>query len=319
MSLSKSVTFGKGSRVSFVEDTLDEPGYGQVLVRMMACGICKFDVACLHDLHENPGYSARPGHEGVGILEAVGPGVEDLKPGDKVASFMLGGAMAERYLASRDTVARIPDGVEDYAVWVAEPVACVVSALRLLRIEPGEDVVLIGSGYMGLLLVQGLPKDYLTNLVVIDVDDSRLGLAEKFGARTVVNAVKDRAVEAVLDTAGRKVDLVIEAVGKPDTISLATEMLKNGGRLCIFGFHHGEEVIPTGVWHMHGLEVLNTTPFMSRDFHQDLKDAVRLMAKKRFDQASLVTHTYPYDDAARAMEETAKHPPGMIKSVLVRY
>jgi threonine dehydrogenase-like Zn-dependent dehydrogenase len=319
MHTSKSVTFGEGSRVSFVEDTLKEPAYGQVLVRMMACGICKFDVACLLDLNENPGYSARPGHEGVGIVETSGPGVEDLKPGDKVASFMLGGAMAERYIASRDTVVRIPDEVEDYALWVAEPVACVVSALRLMRIEPGDDVVLLGCGYMGLLLFQGLPKEYLASLVVIDVDESRLELAKKLGAEMVINALTERPVEAVLDRVGRKADLVIEAVGEPGTIAQATRMLKDGGRLTIFGFHHGEETIPTGVWHMHGLEVLNTTPFMSRDFHRDLEDAVQLMSKKRFDQSLLVTHIYSYDDAARAMEETAAHPPDMIKSVLVRY
>jgi threonine dehydrogenase-like Zn-dependent dehydrogenase len=315
----RSVTFGESGTVTFVEDTLQEPGYNEVLVRMMACGICKYDVATLNDLNESPRYSNRPGHEGVGVVEAVGPGVEDLKPGMKIASIMHGGAMSELFMASRTAVVPIPDHVEDYALWIAEPVACAVSSLRLLHIEPGEDVVLIGSGYMGILLLQGLPKEYLPNLVVIDVDDNRLELAKRYGAKTVVNAARKDPVKKALEITGRKVDLVIEAVGKPGTIAQATDMLRDGGRLCIFGLHYGEEPVPTGYWHMHGIEVLNTSPFMSRDFNRDLKDAARLIDGGIFDQSELITHRYSYDEVSRAMRETTDHPPDMIKSVLVRY
>ena len=70
---------------------------------------------------------------------------------------------------------------------------------------------------------------------------------------------------------------------------------------------------------MQGIKVLNTTPFMSPDFHRDLVDAVHLMAKGVFDQSDLVTHTYPFEDVARALQETIEHPPGMIKTVLKNY
>ncbi len=90
-----------------------------------------------------------------------------------------------------------------YEQWIAEPVACVVCALRLLNIEPGDDVVVIGSGYMGLLLVQGLPKAFINNLIVIDIDDRRLVLAKNFGATSVINASKENLINSIADITKR--------------------------------------------------------------------------------------------------------------------
>ncbi len=315
----RAVTFNKPGLVSFIDTDIPSPGYDEVLVRMKACGICKYDIKTLKDLTENPRYSERPGHEGVGVVEAVGSGVKDLKPGDKVATIYLGGAMASMYLADLQSVARIPDAVTKYELWFAEPITCVVSALRLLSIEPGENVVVIGSGYMGVLLLQGLPRSYMHHLIVLEPVAERRALALKYGAGTVLNPETDDVVGAVLETCGGPVDLVIEASGDPGTIEQGTEMLRNGGRLCIFGHHAVDEIAPTNAWHMQGINVLNTTPFMSADFHKDLVDAVHLMESGVFDQSDLVTHTYPFGDAARAMEETIEHPPGMIKSVLKNY
>lgn len=314
-----TVTFDKPGSASFIDIDMPTPGHNEVLVRMKACGICKYDIKTFKDLTENPAYSQRPGHEGVGIVEAVGTGVKDLNPGDKVATIYLGGAMACMYLTDLQSVARIPDAVTTYELWFAEPITCVVSALRLLSIEPGENVVVIGSGYMGVMILQGLPKEYIHHLIVSEPVAERRALAEKYGAETVINPDTEDVVEAVLDTCGGPVDLVIEASGDPGTIEQGTKMLRNGGKLCIFGHHAVDEVAPTNAWHMQGINVLNTTPFMSVDFHRDLVDAVHLMARGVFDQSDLITHTYPFEDVARAIEETIEHPPGMIKSVLKNY
>ena len=315
----KTVTFDKPHSVSFIDTDVPSPGHGEVLIRMKACGICKYDVKTYKNLKENPAYSRRPGHEGVGIVEEVGPGAGDFKPGDKVATIYLGGAMADMYLADLQSVAPIPDSVDRFELWFAEPVTCVVAALRLLRIEPGDNVVLIGSGYMGVMLLQGLPKNYLHHLIVSEPVSERRKLAEKHGAGVVVNPETENVPEAVYDICGGPADLVIEASGEPGTIEEGTKMLRNGGKLCIFGHHAVDEVVPTNDWHMHGIHVLNTTPFMSEDFHRDLVDAVHLMERGVFDQSDLITHVYPFEDAGRAIEETVQHPDGMIKSVLKNY
>jgi len=315
----KTVTFDKPRSASFIDTDVLSPGHNEVLVRMKACGICKYDIKTYQNLEENPAYSERPGHEGVGIVERVGTGVNDLKPGDKVATIYLGGAMADMYLADLQSVARIPDSVNRYELWFAEPITCVVAALRLLSIEPGENVVVIGSGYMGVLLLQGLPKSYLHNLIVSEPVPERRALAKEYGAGIVIDPDTESVVEAVHDICGGPVDLVIEASGGPGTIEQGTKMLRNGGRLCIFGHHAVDEVAPTNAWHMQGIIVLNTTPFMSRDFHKDLIDAVHLMERGVYDQSDLVTHIYPFEDVAAAIEETMEHPEGMIKSVLKNY
>jgi threonine dehydrogenase-like Zn-dependent dehydrogenase len=198
-------------------------------------------------------------------------------------------------------------------------VACVVNSLRHLRIEPGDDVVVYGTGYMGLLIIQGLPKEYIRTLVAIDTLDDRLDLAKRYGAEHTVNAKRDNPVEAVRDIAGGKVDLVIEAVGLPGIIPKATDMLKNGARLCVFGHHAVDETLPTGSWHMKGTEVLNTTPFNSKNFSKDLSDAVHLMEKGHFRQENLVSRTYPYDQLERALRELTPKPPDVIKAVLLNY
>lgn len=337
--VSKKVLFDSIKNIKVIEEKLAPPQHGQVLVKMAACGICQLDIKCYKGKEKDPAYLARPGHEGVGVVEETGKGVNDIKPGDKVTTIAYGGSLSEHFIVDRKTIVKIPANVKNYELWVSEPVACVVNALRQVRIEPGDDVVVLGSGYMGLLLIQGLPKEYIDNLIVIDIDKHRLSMAKKFGATEIINTddlnhidpinnifdnsdlelQADKVADAVMDITGRKVDLVIEAVGKPGVIIQATKMLRKAGRLCIFGLHIEDEIIATSSWHMQGLFVLNTTPYMSRDFYKDLVDAVNLMRKKVFDQTELITHRYDYNEIVKAFEEVSEHPPGLMKAVLVNY
>lgn len=313
------VSFNAGHRISITEETVAAPGERQLLVQMKACGICQYDIKSYKDPGVNPVYSARPGHEGVGIVHAVGKGVEGLKPGDKVTSNVFGGSLSDYFIAEIDTVVKIPDEVERYELWISEPAACVVNSLRFLGIEPGDDVVLIGSGYMGLLFIQSLPMEFINNFVVIDIDDDRLALTESLGAVQTINSLRVDAAEAVRDILEGGADLVIEAVGLPGVLGQATDMLRNGGRLCIFGHHVQDEVLPTSEWHMKGLHILNTTPFTSMNFHRDLEDAVKLIKKKVFDQSALVSRTYSYEDFEAGMEEVSHRPSRLIKTALVNY
>ncbi len=313
----RSASFNDINSVILLSRKIPAPGFHQLLVRMKVSGICKYDLKCFKGKLKDPDYSRWPGHEAVGIVEDVGKGVDDIKSGDKVTSISFGGAMAERFIVERNTIAKIPEEVEKYEYWIAEPVACVVSSLRLSRIEPGDDVVVFGCGYMGSLIIQGLPKDYINNLIAIDIDDRRLDLAKKYGATKVINSLHDDVPKAVLNITGRLADIVFEAVGEAGTIEPATNMVRNGGRLVIFGHHVKDETITTGMWHMKGLEVLNTTPFSSKDFHKDLVDAVKLLIKKKYDQTELITHKYPFKEIKRAFQEASKKPQEVIKSVLI--
>jgi len=110
---------------------------------------------------------------------------------------------------------------------------------------------------------------------------------------------------------------VIEASGAEGTISLGTEMVRTGGTLNIFGWHAGEETLPTHDWHYKGLKVLNASPMISEDFTVHFRAAVALMATGRIDQKQLITHRYPASDSEKAFQVAANKTDGYIKGVLL--
>jgi len=112
-------------------------------------------------------------------------------------------------------------------------------------------------------------------------------------------------------------DLVIEASGVKGTISTATEMLRTGGTLNIFGWHPGEEMLPTHQWHYKGLKVLNTAPMFVDDFAVYFRSAVAMMSTGRLDQTQLITHRFPVEEADRALEVAANKKDGYIKGVIL--
>jgi len=304
----------KPGKLTFQQVDLDKLAFNEVLIRTKACGICKLDINSFTGKIKGD-YLKRPGHEGVGIVEEVGKEVYGLKPGDKVAA-VGAGAFGTYFKAKRDMVAKIPQGTEEFEYWIAEPVACVVNAVRATSIQPGDTVVIIGCGYMGLLLTQALPKEYITHLFCIDIDDERLGLAKEFGADTILNSNQTDVVEYIKDKIG-EVDVVIEAAGVKGTLDIATQLLRKGGKLVIFGYHVDKEIVNTGAWHVKGLWVLNPSPMLSSNFSKDFQDAVKLMKKGTFNQKKLITHKFAFSEIQEAFSFISKNKPSdYIKGVI---
>ena len=300
---------GVARRVKF---ELGDLGRNEVLIETKACGICMGDIYVY--MGKLPGGRVM-GHEGVGIVVEAGEDVDAVEVGDKVTT--LGGpAFAKHYKTKSYNVAKIPQDVDDYALWISEPLACVVNGIRGASIEIGDNVCLIGCGYMGLLLLQAMPKNYINNLIALDIREERLELAKEFGAEHVLNPQKNDSVKRIEEMIGGKADVVIEASGAPGTLYLATDLLKPGGKLVIFGRHVPDEKVPTEKWHMMGLKVLNTAPLFSSNFNKDFHDAVNLLKKGVFNQERLITHRFPFEDSERAFEEASKKPPDYIKGVI---
>ncbi|MEM2885913.1 MAG: zinc-binding dehydrogenase [Thermoproteota archaeon] len=228
----------------------------------------------------------------------------------------LGGpAFAEFYLTDCRNAAKIPDDVEDFAPWISEPLACAVNGIRGSGIQIGDGVCIIGCGYMGLLLIQAMPRN-VGNLVALDIRDERLALARKFGADFALNPARADAVEEVRNLLGGEADVVIEASGARGTLELATDLARPGGKVAIFGRHVADEVVPTEKWHGKGLRLLNTAPAFSPDFNRDFRDAVRLLEKGVFDQKPLITHRFPNEDAEKAFKIASERRADYIKGVI---
>jgi len=286
----------------------------EALIRTKACGICKLDINSFIGKFKDS-YSHHPGHEGVGIIEEVGKDVQEFKTGDKVAA-VGSGAFGTYFKAHQDMVAKIPQEIKDFEYWISEPCACVVNGLRAVNIQPGDIVVIIGCGYMGLLLIQGIPKNFVSHLFCIDVDDKKLQLAKKFGADTILNPNHVDVVDYIRNQVG-EVDIVIEAAGVKGTLEVATKLLRQGGKLSIFGYHIDPEIIDTGTWHAKGLWVLNPSPMLSLNFSKDFQDAVKLMRKGVFTQQQLITHKFPFPKIQEAFSFIASNPSDYIKGVIL--
>lgn len=239
-------------------------GPGEVVLRIAAAASCATDVKSV--LRGHPSIQSYPsplGHEFAGVVEAVGPGVESVAPGDEVFCgnsapcgecvqcrrgneslcedllYLLGG-FAEKLLVpervARVNLHRLPDGLSLELAPLAEPLACAVHALDAVAIRPGDHVAVVGAGSLGLMLC-GLAASAGARPIVLDPHEERLAAAARFGAAHAVLATRGpEDVERVRTlTGGRGAWLVIEAVGRPEAWELAVAMAATGGAVNLFG------------------------------------------------------------------------------------
>jgi 2-desacetyl-2-hydroxyethyl bacteriochlorophyllide A dehydrogenase len=259
-------------------------------------------------------YPVFHGHEPAGIVVEAGERVTGLAPGDKVAC--LGSPSYRRhYIARAREVVRLKDQSADPALWISEPATCAVHGVQATNLQLGDKVVLIGCGYMGSLVLQALPREMLSRLIVADPDGARLDIARSLGASETIDPGQSDLVDLAGEIDG--FDVVIEASGARGTLSLATEMLRVGGTLNIFGHHAGEEMVPTHEWHYKALRVLNTAPMMAPDIVPYFRAAVALMETGRITQAPLITHRFPFSECQRALDVATSKADGYSKGVIL--
>lgn len=237
---------------------IPEPGPGEVLVRLETCGLCHTDIHAAHgDWPVKPGLPFVPGHEGVGIVEALGAGVTSRTLGERVAIPWLGYACGEcRYcIDGRETLCEsqhnsgysVDGGFAEYAIASARfavpvpvgvsaldaaPLTCAgvttYKALKVAGIQPTERVAIFGIGGLGHLAVQ-YARIMGGTVIAVDVEDAKLELARELGATHVVNAAQADPVVAVQALGGADVALVLAA--SPRVFEQAFASLSRGGRL----------------------------------------------------------------------------------------
>lgn len=292
---------------------VDDPRPGDIQVRTLANGICMWEVSLFTGV-EPTAFPREVGHEGIGVVEKVGPGVQRLKEGDIVTC----GKWSTVLNMSAGTTRRIETPPADPGAFLVEPANCVVIAVRSYDIVPGDRVLVLGAGYMGLLNVQLLGRCPLASLIVADVKPRNLKLAKQFGATEVIDAGSPEGKARLKELEQQPLDLVVEAAGAPATLSQATNLVRPGGKLGIFAWHHQPREVDLGVWHMRGLRVMNCAPGIGRDRNEDTWErAIRLMEQGTFNMAPLVTHRHSAGDVQEAMELAAERPADYIKGVLI--
>ena len=297
---------------------VEAPRYDEVTVEVKACGVCAWDSYLFQGI-TGPGPCPYViGHEAVGIISAVGEGVTHLKVGDKV--FCASGSnimMAEAVTLPADAVARIPDDVTDWSAWVAEPTCCVVNLLRLTHIQPGDRVVLVGAGYMGLLTLQGLRAEPQGSVTVFEKRSDRRKLAEGYGYSEVYDPDSPEGqekIEAIAASGGA--DVVIDFSASDSGFALCQQMFSKGGTFVIGSWHRHEMTFDGTLWHMSGQTVLNLAPNSNRHYRDNLPRTASLIERGVYCPGELVSHVADYRNCEEIFLRSIDKKDGYMKGVI---
>ena len=306
-------------RVSVKEVERPEPRPGQVRVRLEGCGVCASNLTPW----EGPQWMTFPtepgalGHEGWGIVDAVGEGVEGVAAGDRVAALSFK-AYGEYDLADAKAVVKLPDSLAGQP-FPGEPLGCAFNIFRRSDIRAGQTVAIVGIGFLGAILTR-LATDAGANVIAISRRPFSLDLARRFGAaETIPMDDHWRIIERVKAlTGGAFCDRVIEAVGKQWPLDLAGELVREGGKLIVAGYHQdGPRQVNMQMWNWKGIDVVNAHERDPEAAMQGIRDAVEAVATGRLDPSPLYTHSYSLDRLGDALDATRDRPDGFLKALVV--
>ena len=307
----RNIKYLPSGGAELVQVEIDDPAPGEVQVENTACGICSWDLQSFR-MGADSGYGAPPGHEGIGYVTKVGQGVESIEVGQRVC----GGGFGRFRNVSPRSLYRIPESNLGDEHWIVEPVSCVVTGIDCCRLKVGERLALVGAGFMGLMMLQGLRGMGADQLVALDVDDRRLDLALQFGATEVYNVTADRFDEVKADLRGRGIDIVADTSGTQQGLDLSTEIVKRGGLINLFGWLKGATATfnPT-TWHGKAISIVNSSP--AAQLRDPFPPAIRLIQNGQIDLKPLVTHVVPIDEFPSFMSDaTTGKIDGYIKGVI---
>lgn len=300
------------------EVDIPQPGTAEVRVQLEGCGVCASNL---------PPWEGRPwfnypmqpgwlGHEGWGIVDAVGPEVTDWQPGDRVA-MLSQKAYAEYDVAPADALVRLPQSVAGLP-FPGEPLGCAMNILRRSEINSGDCVAIIGIGFLGALLTS-LAWKRGASVIAISRRDYSLWLARSLGAADAT-ALDDhwRIIDHVRSlTGGRMCDVTIEAVGQQWPLDLAAELTRERGRMIVAGYHQdGTRQVNMQLWNWRGLDVINAHERETSVYVNGIRAAVDAVADGTLDPTPLYTHSFSLDRLGDALNATRDRPDGFVKALI---
>ena len=293
-----------------------KPAPGEVRVRLEGCGVCASNVEPWEGQPWStfPGEPGGMGHEGWGVVDALGAGVTGVAVGDRVAT-LAGRSYAQWDVVAADRVVVLPPALAGRPV-PGEPLGCAFNIFRRSAVEAGQWVAIVGIGFLGAILTR-LATDAGARVIAISRRQESLDLARRFGAVETI-AMHDH--QAIIDrvmalTQGHGCARVIEAVGRQWPLDLAGELTAEGGRLVIAGYHQdGPRQVSMQMWNWKGLDVVNAHERDPAVQMQGLREGIAAVAAGRLDLDALVTHRFTLDRLGEALAATRDKPAGFVKA-----
>ncbi len=295
-----------------------EPAAGEVRIRLQGCGVCASSLPVWEGRpwFNYPLEAGTPGHEGWGIVDALGSGIQDLEAGDRVA-FVSNHAFAQFDIAPQAAVVKLPSAL-DPMPFPGEPIGCAMNIFERAHIRAGMTVAIVGGGFLGALLTE-LATAEDCEVVVLSHREYSLQVAKRAGAAQTLSisdphAAKQRALAL---TNGRGFDRVIEAAGVQMTLDIASALTAVGSRLVIAGYHQdGLRQVNMQEWNWRGIDVINAHERAIERYAEGMRAGAAAVCEGRIDPLALLTHTLPLDRLARGFELLRTRPDGFVKAIV---
>jgi threonine dehydrogenase-like Zn-dependent dehydrogenase len=355
----KAWVLGDPDQLHLREKPVPVPARAEVLVRIDAVAICATDLEIIHTgspakilggLPFNRNFT--PGHEYMGTIAALGPGVDEFTIGERVSveihagcsqckrcrqgmytsclnygqnygdvdkghranGFTTDGGFAEYAVNHINTLARVPDTMSDAeATLVVTAGTSMYGLTELGGLVAGESVVVIGPGPIGLLAVAVAKALGASPVILTGTRDARLAIGRELGADRVINVAREDAVEIVKQlTGGTGADYVVECAGTESTVNQAIHMTNRGGKICLAAFPHDPVTMDLAHLVKNNIYVYG----IRGEGRSATRRAMALMAEKRFDATKIHTHTFALADLSTALRYARDRVDDAIKVVV---
>jgi L-iditol 2-dehydrogenase len=302
-------------RLDVVEEPVRDPGPGEVRLRVASCGVCASELD-MWEGRSDIAYPRFPGHEVSGTVERVGAGVTAFREGDAVAAWVTERGFAEYVVVRADYCFAAGDVPLDLAL--AEPLACAVNAVERAAPALGDDVVIIGAGFMGNLVQMLVQLKGVRSVTVADTRPDALERARRLGATGAVDVRRESlpdAVRAITDEEGA--DVSFEVTGVQPALDSLGEVTRMSGKVVIVGFHQGgERRLPLALWNWLAFDIVNAHFRDVDTIMAGMRTGMRLLTSGRLSLADLVTHRFELADVNAAFATAVEKPPGFVKATV---
>jgi threonine dehydrogenase-like Zn-dependent dehydrogenase len=317
-------------RFEVVEAALPKPAPDELLVRVAACGVCASELDMFTG-HTDRTFPLLPGHEVSGIVEHVGTEVTRQRPGDRVGIWVTEAGFSE--YVKVNTAFALPAGDLPLDLALAEPMACAVNAVAIADVKLGDDVAIIGAGFMGalvlkLVLMRGPRRVFVADTRAEALERARaIGATDTIDVRTqsladVVRAGTDPVPQGTFGAVDARdelgADVTFEVTGAQAPLIQAGDATRMAGTLVVVGYHQGgNREIPLGTWNWKALRVVNAHFREIATIMRGMRTGMRLLSSGRIRIDDLVTHRFGLDDVGPAFQTALDKPDGFVKSTVV--
>lgn len=319
----RQVVLQAPGQIAIVRVAAPRPGPGEVRVRSSQVGICGSDLHAVAGTHPFIDLPVVPGHEAVGIVDAVGEGVAGIAVGRRVliepnlvcghcrycqsgrynlcehlavVGCQTAGAMADAFIIPAARLHQVPDDLSDAQAALVEPLSTGTHAVRLAGDLQGRTVAILGAGTIGLLTLIAAREAGTAGIAVTDLQASKRARAERLGARAGIDARDERAVERIKEALGGRPDVTFDCVSNQASIDQAIALAQKGGTVVVVGVATGPVRIPLPIVQDQEIRIEGSAMYVK----QDVLRAMELVQRGAVPVEEIVTATYPLEETAAA-------------------